>query len=368
VQGAKDWAKKKVEQGKQKVSEIKGKLIDWWKTKKPVKVEGKSHTLLFEGKGENSKLMMRSTPVTYRQFINDINLPAPNKKQLTDLADEIDTKLAGYGKVKQEDRENWSNELVILMNRLAAMTEQYAMSEEVDPHTVVTWGGVTSEAFGTSFNAKLLSSKYVSGQEADKETKAVYGWDIARGRKMFAESGNITSVYVKGHLLNGNLGGKANASNLTPITITANNDHKDKVETHVKNIVIDQNKVANYEVVAMYDKHAARTGLKAKYEADNRELKVLQSSIRKENDPDALIKIRNIDRGIENNINMILLLDYEEHYLPTSFLCRWQKLIFDKTKNNWIPDPSSNEQVKDVPTPLPDAIEAYSPVVKQFKI
>lgn len=368
IQGAKDFAKKKIEQGKQKVSEIKGKLVEWWKAKKPVKVEGKSHTLLFEGKGENSKLMMRSTPVTYRQFINDVNLPATNKKQLSDLADEIDKKLAAYGRVKQEDRENWSNDLVAMMNRLAAMTEEYAMNEETDPHTVVTWGGVTSEAFGTSFNAKLLSSKYVSGQEAEKEEKAVYGWDIARGRKMFAESGRITSVYVKGHLLNANLGGKANATNLTPITITANNDHKDKVETHVKSIVVDQKKVANYEVLAMYDKHAARTGLKSKYEADNRELRELQSKIRKENDPDALIKIRNIDRGIENNINMILLLDYEENYLPTSFLCRWQKLIFDKPKNTWVPDPGTNEQVKNIPTPLPDAIEAYSPVVKQFQI
>jgi hypothetical protein len=379
VQGAKDWAKKKMEKGKEKVKNLKEKLIEWWKSKKPVSVDGESHTLYFEGSGANSKLMMRSTAITYRQFVSDLNVPATEKQQLLNLADEIDKKLAGYGKVKQEDRKKWGDDLVDLMNRVASMTEKYAGAEEKDPHTIITWGKTTSEVFGTSFNAKQLSEKYVSGEPAADESKAVYGWDIARGRKMFAQSGEITSVYVKGHLLNDNLGGKANVTNLTPITNQANKDHVNKVESKVKKIVTGEAKktkkskkgpkgVANYEVIAIYDKHAVRSGLKAKYEADNRELRQLQSQLRKNNDPDAAIKITNIDRGIETNTNLILLLDYEEHYLPTSLLCRWQPLVFDKTLKEWKPDPAEPEQTVNVENNLPSGVEAYQPVVKQFTL
>lgn len=45
--------------------------------------------------------------------------------------------------------------------------------------------------------------------------------------------------FVKGHLLNDNLGGKANKDNLYPITGQANSDHKNKVETPIKKYMDD---------------------------------------------------------------------------------------------------------------------------------
>jgi hypothetical protein len=46
--------------------------------------------------------------------------------------------------------------------------------------------------------------------------------------------------WIKGHLLNDNLGGRAIAENLYPITSSANGQHKNQVENHVKDLVKEQ--------------------------------------------------------------------------------------------------------------------------------
>ncbi len=374
VDGAKKWAKNKVEQGKEKIKEIKDSVVNWWKAKKPVTYLGKQHTMCFEGEGDNAKLIMRSAPVTYEAFIKDIPCTPAEKTVLKNKAKAIDAKLKGYGRVKQEDRKVWADELVRMMNELADLTEKHAMAEVADPHTVINWGPTTSEGFGTYFHAKLLSRKYVSGEEAAKESKAVYGWDIARGRKMIAESGIASPVYVKGHLLNENVGGKANATNLTPITSVANGDHKSRVEFHVKKIVLGKgdvtdtdtgHAVANYEVEAAYTKHPNRTGLKQNYYDRIAELREEQKRQRQRNDGNSAGAIANIERAIEGNNNMVLLLDYEEHYLPTSFVCRWQKITHQGTKG-WALAPGESEHLVEVPTPLPGDVEVYKPIVNQM--
>jgi DNA/RNA non-specific endonuclease len=57
--------------------------------------------------------------------------------------------------------------------------------------------------------------------------------------------------YVRGHLLNENVGGKGQILNLTPITTKANAGHKTSVETSVKTWVA-KNQVVYYSVKADY--------------------------------------------------------------------------------------------------------------------
>jgi hypothetical protein len=61
-----------------------------------------------------------------------------------------------------------------------------------------------------------------------------------------------TPYYVRGHLLNENLGGKGQIYNLTPITTKANADHKTMFEKYIKKWVINKGRVANYRVSAVY--------------------------------------------------------------------------------------------------------------------
>ena len=57
-------------------------------------------------------------------------------------------------------------------------------------------------------------------------------------------------IYIKGHLLNDNLGGPGEGKNLFPITSTANAQHKEKIEKTAKKMVNEQGRFALYTVKA----------------------------------------------------------------------------------------------------------------------
>lgn len=59
-------------------------------------------------------------------------------------------------------------------------------------------------------------------------------------------------LYIKGHLLNDNLGGPGTAENLFPITHQANVDHNNLVEETIKDRVNDKGEVMRYKVVATF--------------------------------------------------------------------------------------------------------------------
>jgi hypothetical protein len=59
---------------------------------------------------------------------------------------------------------------------------------------------------------------------------------------------NTKDTFIRGHLLNGDLGGPGEALNLFPITAKANSLHYHQVENQVKTLVNDQKCYAYYEV------------------------------------------------------------------------------------------------------------------------
>ena len=61
---------------------------------------------------------------------------------------------------------------------------------------------------------------------------------------------NSNLLYIKGHLLNDNLGGKGDTENLFPITGRANADHERDIESEAKTVVNKQGRMAYYRVVA----------------------------------------------------------------------------------------------------------------------
>ena len=71
--------------------------------------------------------------------------------------------------------------------------------------------------------------------------------------------------YIRGHLLNANLGGRGEmAKNLTPLTSSANGLHKNRAETDVKNLVLKEEKIVRYFVTANYKKVPWTAAEKAK--------------------------------------------------------------------------------------------------------
>src|SRR5690606_37839161 len=60
--------------------------------------------------------------------------------------------------------------------------------------------------------------------------------------------------YIRGHLLNDNVGGPGEDYNLFPITANANKEHENKIESVVKQWVNNEKQWVKYEVDVSYDK------------------------------------------------------------------------------------------------------------------
>lgn len=108
-----------------------------------------------------------------------------------------------------------------------------------------------SATVGMDMTTGYLTKYKTGGQPPSSGQDALYGFTKLPTKGAHGGSGyKQNQVYVRGHLLNQNLGGVGQALNLYPITGQANADHLNDVETDVKKRVIDDGLVVTYRVLA----------------------------------------------------------------------------------------------------------------------
>lgn len=116
------------------------------------------------------------------------------------------------------------------------------------PGTVTLNSGASNTA-GVQMMTSFLTFEHSPGSEnTSKAQKNIYGFRKLPTRGAGAGNGFSDREYIKGHLLNGKLGGLAEDQNLFPVTAAANHNHSAKVEKKVKELVRDQRLVAMYGV------------------------------------------------------------------------------------------------------------------------
>lgn len=72
--------------------------------------------------------------------------------------------------------------------------------------------------------------------------------DISASQQHIAQVNLFGDTYIRGHLLNGNIGGPGKAENLFPITMQANSRHYQDIERYVVSWVNDDKTYVHYEV------------------------------------------------------------------------------------------------------------------------
>lgn len=109
--------------------------------------------------------------------------------------------------------------------------------------------GGGSYTVGGYMRANPLSQDHPPGTKAaaDSDHTGMMAKLPAAGNRKKTGSGSGPYYYIKGHLLNDNLGGIANEANLFPITHEANGQHKSYVEEYIKK-GISEGYVYRYEV------------------------------------------------------------------------------------------------------------------------
>jgi len=243
-----DWAKQKIEQ-----------LKEWWKSRKEFTVEGEKHAVYLEGGENGAKIMVASTPITFVSYVTALKVDDKKKKAHQDaiaLAQKIDTEVAAAAKdkttAKSKSPTDHSATIDDLMAELSEATK-VLMSKAAWGKSSPTVYGPLVNTFGSSASIERLTPDHDEGSAA-ANAPGNPNWDNTLRLRRSASGGS--SYYVRGHLLNDNLGGPAQWTNLTPITQEANNRSATSMlhnfERDVKEKVNKDKQTVSFSVTANY--------------------------------------------------------------------------------------------------------------------
>ncbi len=207
---------------------VKQGVANWWKaTKEFTTASGEKHTLLLKGEGANAKLIIKSDPTPYQDFINGLTEPndAKGKKAAAlKIAEQIDLAIKNAAKsdgqtnaaLKPVDLKNDPSKIIVdLLAKLAEATAPLLAAASGTTSSPTVYGPLQN-GYGTSAQVAKLTSVHPAGSEPGVKGGT---WDDLVERKLGGGS-----YYVRGHLLNHNLGGTgASWQNLTPLTQNSNN-------------------------------------------------------------------------------------------------------------------------------------------------
>ncbi|UFH55826.1 DUF4157 domain-containing protein [Spirosoma sp. KNUC1025] len=217
--------------------------------------DGETHKFYFAGSESNPVLMVRSNPTAFSTFIGMVEVGTDAKKvkakqDAQAIAVKVDAKRqeALDGKTeeeKEQSKQKKMEEVDKLLGDLAVPTavlfgDAGAAGEPQIANTVQGAGhGITMTAVRLNKKQKAKGSPPTSTMTAS--------YTVLNQRRQ--EGG--ASYYVKGHLLNDNIGGKGVWENLTPLSREGNSSHEGQVESLVK-AAFSSGGVVEYNVTAVY--------------------------------------------------------------------------------------------------------------------
>ncbi|HSI51427.1 MAG TPA: DUF4157 domain-containing protein [Ideonella sp.] len=245
------------------------RVREWWRARQAFQSGGETHNLYIEGSGASAHLMVASTPTSYERFLAGLAVPPEREADKQDairLARELGEAMraASAESADRGDRgppragasaPSVDHGVVISakLAELAPITGRLMLTgpghqRSGDPQ----YGGIQGGAFGSSVTVEPLTRVHQRGSEPGSGLADARGhWNKLRLRY----HGGAT-LYVRGHLLNDNLGGPGDDwRNLTPLTQDANNRASTSMlhafETPVKT-AIDEGKTVRFIVTAHY--------------------------------------------------------------------------------------------------------------------
>ena len=290
------------------------RLVEWWETRKGFTNEaGEEHTVYFSGSGRSAQLMIASTPMTYMEYLNSIKqehqLEAGAIEPAENKAREIDEETQKT--VPENEKEAQQVRINNLVDELATITARLPLGDS-DANTPPLYGSLR-QGFGSFARVVHMEAPLLNEGSSPNVNSDLY--DKLNVRKM----GGGT-FYVRGHLLNENLGGPGNTwSNLTPLTKQANSDHKTTFENPAKMTVHDKTSGYASEKVG----HVKHFMVRAHY---GRALPGILATIENHNTDDPI-------PGLPENtsISDLTALLEAEQYVPTHLDCEAE--LYDKNNN-----------------------------------
>jgi phage-related protein len=230
------------------------RLRDWWRARREFRVGGQPHSVYVEGSGRSARVMVASDPTPYQTFLGRVKVTPDkeaDKQSAITIAGELDAAVAtaardnpggsasgGVGAAWSASAAapaagtptttNHADIIDGLLGRLADATARF-MPVDITRSTPPVYGARVN-GFGSSASVLRLTPIHPNGSSPSSGDMGNPLWGKVAKRKQ-----GEGVYYIKGHLLNDNLGGPGGTwDNLTPLTQAANSDHKNQFEKFAK--------------------------------------------------------------------------------------------------------------------------------------
>ncbi|WP_297472871.1 DUF4157 domain-containing protein [Persephonella sp.] len=271
-----------VKKGKEKVN----MLIQWWKRKISVRAGKKVYKIFFETRGKRAFLVISSSPKkSYRGFINDLmeKYSLRNDQYPINEMIQIGSELDGLETQSNKNKIN-PEEIIKKLNKFADLTKKLPIAEKCPP-SVVKYEGVNKYGGAKGMRALILSKVNVEGSGPSDNPPI---WERLEPIR------NFPPEYIRGHLLNENLGGPGKRWNLTPITKQANKNHYEKVEKFLTEKIKEKNKcsVFEYHVKVKYGVRKKRNLQKELESANDKKFEAITEALETERKLAKKLKIK----------------------------------------------------------------------------
>ncbi len=252
-----EFAKKVWRGAKAGAKKIASAISSWWKVRVPFKTRGgASHTLLFKGRGTSARVAVRSEEQLYESFLTKLDASGLDDRKKK-LAGDARKKLAAIDKEKAKPIQGTTPKakaeaekvkrarMEKLLGQLREATAEL-MDLPVPVRKPVAYGGMKSSGFAASMSAPALSMADL-GKGSGPTTAPHKVYDALNQRR---QSGGA-SFYIRGHLLNDQLGGPGEWYNMTPLSRSGNAKHHNEVEKQAK-AAVRAGRIVEYSVVPSY--------------------------------------------------------------------------------------------------------------------
>ena len=218
---------------------------------------GETHTLFLGGTPPNVVLMIRSKPITYKEFIQKIKITtkvAAKKTKQEDakvkalkIAKELDQLIEdGNRLTRKGDERDISDDFRKKLDELAKATEIFTDRDDGQiPVSSQPKFGPLINGFASKMHIEMLTKIGPAGTKVTAESETM--------NNLLLRKEKVRTFYIAGHLLNNNLHGPGfNWQNLTPLTQRANAEHQRKIESVLKDAVENHGQAFKYEVLVDY--------------------------------------------------------------------------------------------------------------------
>lgn len=265
-----------IDKGAAAVSTAKDRLTEWWKESLGFRTgKGESHEFFF--KGSESALepwVASANPTELRKLLNDWKKKASSgnaenewKSAAPDIerAFLLESEIRRAARKKENIPESLRKELVNILKGLFDVFEStieedhqasyvVGIAKKLNPAVVyrtrtmsiVTEDGTRTGTVGQYMTAEYLSPNHPKGSPPGSSEQVDLFSVLPTSDKVRNEKG--PNVYIRGHLLNDNVGGPGLEKNLYPITRQANSDHSQRIENDLKRLVNIEGYIVYYEV------------------------------------------------------------------------------------------------------------------------